>query len=193
MSNLLIFAKKINMGSLFKTSLALFVLFLIAILFIGYFLPKNEEVLVSKVVKCDINQSYTMVNQLKNWEKWSPWFEKDPTMKLTYSDSTSGVGAFYSWVGDKEDNFGKMTVTNTVENSQIDLSLNYTDRGETPCKFKFISVENGTQIDWSMKAGYSDNWFIKNFLGGYGYMMMNFFLNKDFSKGLTNIDNQCKS
>jgi ribosome-associated toxin RatA of RatAB toxin-antitoxin module len=181
------------MGSLGKTSIALFLLFIIALIFIGYFLPKGDKIVVSKTVNCTDNQAYNLVNDLKNWEKWSPWMEKDPKMKLSYSDSSTGAGAYYTWVGNSEVGFGKLSILSSTENKKIDMNLNFSEHGETPCSFEFIPETNGTKINWSMDAQYSQNWFLKNILGGYSYMMMKYFLHNDFNRGLDNIDKQCKS
>jgi ribosome-associated toxin RatA of RatAB toxin-antitoxin module len=180
-----------NMGSLLKTSIALFLLFIVAILFIGYFLPKNDSVDVTKTISCPPNQVYTMVNNLKNWEKWSPWMEKDPTMKLSYNDSTSNAGAYYTWAGNSDVGFGKLAIVSNTENQQINMMLNYADHDAAACAFNIEPNESGSKIVWSVVADYPKNWFVKNFLGGYMYMMMNHFMQKDFGRGIENIEKNC--
>lgn len=180
------------MGSLLKTSIALFLLFILAICFIGYFLPKKDTIDVTKTINCPSNHTYKMINELKNWEKWSPWMEKDPAMKLSYSDSSAGVGAFYTWAGNKEVEYGKLSIVSNKENQQINTILNYAGHGDSPGSFTIDGTKEGKSIiTWSMTAGYPNNWFVKNIFGGYMYLMMNHFLTKDFSKGLENLEKTC--
>jgi hypothetical protein len=169
------------MGSLVKTSIALFLL------------PKGDKIIVTKTVNCEASKAFILVNDLKNWEKWSPWNEYDPAMKMSYGPTTIGAGAYYSWIGNSQVGFGKLSILSSTENQRIDMSLNFSEHGETPCSFEFIPEASNTIINWSMDAQYSSNWFMKNILGGYYYMMMNHFLQKDFNRGLNNIDKLCKS
>lgn len=179
------------MGSLSKTSAALFLLFLLTLTFIGFFLPKPESIEIVKTINCKPNQVFTLVNELKNWEKWSPWMEKDPEMKLSYSDSSFGPGASYSWAGNSQVGFGKLTILSTTENQQINMMLKYADYPETPCSFKIEPLDNGSKVAWSINSGYSKNWFGKNILGGYKYIMMNHFMKIDFGRGIDNIEAIC--
>ena len=36
---------------------------------------------------------FDQVNDLKMWEKWSPWVEGDSTIKVTYQGPGKGIGA----------------------------------------------------------------------------------------------------
>ncbi|MEZ4984128.1 MAG: hypothetical protein R2795_03670 [Saprospiraceae bacterium] len=38
---------------------------------------------------------FDAVNELKNWESWSPWQEQDPSTKTVYSETSAGAGAYY--------------------------------------------------------------------------------------------------
>jgi len=63
--------------------------------------------------------AYAHVADLKAMNEWSPWVGKDPTMKQTYSDTTSGVGAWYEWDGNDEVGRGRMTVLEAVPEKKV--------------------------------------------------------------------------
>jgi hypothetical protein len=42
--------------------------------------------------------AFAQVNDLRNWEAWSPWAKLDPAAKQTYAGPTAGVGASFSSV-----------------------------------------------------------------------------------------------
>jgi hypothetical protein len=71
--------------------------------------------------------------------EWSPWDEKDPNLERSYSESTSGVGAWYAWKGNADVGSGKMTVT-TSEPGKVVHHLEFIE--------PFAGVADST-ITWS--------------------------------------------
>lgn len=179
------------MSQFAKTFLSLTAFFIVAFLFLGFFLPKEDKIVVSKKIKCSPSHTYSMINDLKKWEKWNPWDEYDPNMKKVFGDVTTGKGAWYSWEGNSKVGKGKLSIENTIENQQVDMLLSITDFSTNQCGFIITPAENGSNVDWYMNMTYSENSISKNILGGYSYLMMKYFLNIDFNKGLENLNNTC--
>jgi hypothetical protein len=63
--------------------------------------------------------AYAHVADLKAMNEWSPWVGRDPTMKQTYSDTTSGVGSWYEWDGNDDVGRGRMTVLDDVPEQKV--------------------------------------------------------------------------
>lgn len=66
---------------------------------------------------------FTLINDFKQWEKWSPWEKIDPALKRTYSGSASGIGAIYAWHGDKNVGQGNMEIIEASPFSKVTIKL----------------------------------------------------------------------
>lgn len=180
------------MGSLWKTSLSLFALFILAFIVVGFLLPRENNFQVSKSVQCSPDRVFTMINDLKNWETWSPWQEYDSNMKLNYSEISSGKDAWYTWDGNMDPAKGKLTILDCKANEKINMVLNFGDEKPANCSFTLKPVAEGTKITWSINIHGSESAMFSKFLNGYKYVMMKHFLEKDFNRGLDNINKSCQ-
>src|SRR2546425_12785658 len=68
---------------------------------------------------------FAQVNDLHNWEAWSPWAKLDPAMKPTYEGPAAGVGAICSWAGNDKVGEGRMTVTESRPGELVRLKLEF--------------------------------------------------------------------
>src|SRR5690242_14766011 len=50
-------------------------------------------------IKASPEKVFPLINDLHNWPRWAPQDREDSTMKRTFSDTTSGVGATSKWSG----------------------------------------------------------------------------------------------
>lgn len=174
-----------------KSFLSLFFIFILALLTMGFFLPKEDKVVVTRQMSCPADKVFGQVNDLRQWSVWSPWDRYDPAMQKTYGAVTAGKGASYAWKGNWKVGQGEMTIVESIPNQMIDMLLNYNYDGPTPCGFEFVSKEQGTEVTWWMSMKYPSNPILKTFFGGYTYVMMNYFLQKDFNAGLDNLSQTC--
>ena len=68
-------------------------------LIVPLFLSPDVYFEESETMPVDPVAAFTQVNDLHNWEKWSPWAEMDPKMDVTYIGNETGEGAAYKWEG----------------------------------------------------------------------------------------------
>jgi Polyketide cyclase / dehydrase and lipid transport len=174
-----------------KSFLSLILVFIIAIFTLGFFLPKKEKIIATRQMSCPAEKVFNQVNDLKLWGAWSAWDRYDPTMAKTYSASTVGKGASYSWKGNRHVGQGELTIVESIPNEKINTLLNYNYEGNTPSGFEFVPNQNGTEVRWWMEVHYPSNPILKAFFGGYSYALMNYFLQKDFNAGLDNLSQTC--
>jgi len=98
---------------------------------------------------------FNMVNDYKIWEKWSPWYDKDPEMKVEYGASTQGVGASYSWSGNEVVGEGTMTTTESVPTSMVKAKMEFEGFADpSTAEFNFADKEGKTEVVWKH---YSDS------------------------------------
>lgn len=60
------------------------------ILVITFFLPSKVHVERTALIKSSPETAYQLINNLEEWNQWSPWHRLDPNMKITYSPSKAG-------------------------------------------------------------------------------------------------------
>lgn len=127
---------------------------------------------------------YALVNDLHNFNLWSPWDQKDPQMKRTFEGSASGVGAVYGWSGNKDVGTGKMTIVESKPAELVAMKLDFiepmTATNQTVWTFKPIA--SGTQVTWSMQG--HNNFAGKAFAL---FMDMDKMIGSDFETGLANM------
>jgi hypothetical protein len=68
-----------------------------------------ERSLVMAATPADVMPALTDLKVFE--EQWSPWADLDPNQTVTYSPSTVGAGAWYTWSGDENVGAGKMSIT----------------------------------------------------------------------------------
>jgi len=179
------------MGSLLKTSLSLFGIFILAFIVVGFLLPRENGFSVTKSIPCTPKKAFSMINELKNWETWSPWKEDDPNMKRMYSEISSGKDAWCSWDGNRTVGKGKLTILDAKADEKLDLLLHFNNEEDTKCSFRLVPSNIGTDITWQIDLVSKEVSFLDKFTGGYKYLLMKFFLIQDFNKGLDNLKKNC--
>ncbi len=96
---------------------------------------------------------FGVVDDLATWKDWSPWDKRDPAMKKTLTATTTGVGASYSWEGNKEVGKGKMTIIDSRPNERVAQKLEFIEPfqsiAEVSFAFKPDSVDS-TKVTWAM-------------------------------------------
>jgi hypothetical protein len=117
----------------------------------------------SRLINASPEKVFEQVNEFRNWEKWSPWIEMEPTAVLTYGDETEGEGAFDLWDG-KMAGSGSCTILRSAPSLAVDVALEF----EKPMKssaradFKLVPEGAGTRVSWIMSG---TNNFIAKFFG----------------------------
>jgi len=126
-------------------------LLLIILIYVGLCAigTKNFNTERSQTIDAPKAMLFNMVNDYKVWEKWSPWYDKDPNMKVEYGASTQGVGASYSWSGNEDVGAGEMTTTESVPNSLLKASMEFEGFDDkSTAEFNFNDKEGKTEVVW---------------------------------------------
>jgi len=165
-----------------KILLGIILLFAIVLLVVGLTTPKQLSVEKTVEINAPVDKVFDQVNNLRNWENWSPWYKMEPTMDLTYSDNAAGANSWYKWKGEKTME-GQLTITKAVPNQRIETAIDFGEMGKSDGYWDFKSKGNSTEVTWGMNADTPGNPFSKA-------MMRLFFpgqMNKSFTDGLNNM------
>ncbi|QNL21978.1 SRPBCC family protein [Hyphobacterium sp. CCMP332] len=167
--------KKIGIGLLVVIAL---------IVIISFFLPSEVTVERSIVVEAPVENIYSQVNDLHNWEKWSPWAEMDPDMKIEFFGPEMGKDAKYCWDGDPETvGKGCLTIVDNVDNASISTLLEFEGMSPGNGNWKFEKVSDGVKVSWAMTSSMDDFPVIGRYFG----LAFDGMLGPDFEKGLSKL------
>lgn len=126
--------------------------------------PSEFEVERSRVIKAQKSVIFSYVNDYRNWEDFGSWKDDDSSMKFTYSDTTIGTGASYSWTGSAGE--GKTTTIFEKENDSIAQKVLFSGN-EGTAYLTFKDTVGGTKVTWHSKGkiGFMDKVYA-TFKGG---------------------------
>jgi hypothetical protein len=125
---------------------------------------------------------FANVNALEKWTAWSPWEKRDPDMQRTYGGPATGVGAIYSWSGNKEVGSGRMTIIESLPAEKVRIRLEFFApwEGTNDTIFTFVPHAGATLVTWRMD-GAVEGLMAKAF---HMVMDMDGLIGADYDKGL---------
>ena len=114
--------------------------------------PSDFRVSRSTTVDASREAVFEQVNDLHNWESWSPWAKLDPNAKTTYEGPKAGVGAAFAWSGNSKIGEGRMTITESRPKELIRFKLNFVKPfiGTNTAEFTFRPEGRQTVVQWTM-------------------------------------------
>lgn len=155
---------------------------LIVLLIYGSFMPKQISVEERITIQTSPETIFNHVSDFEKFIKWSPWSEKDPTMKHFFTGEKQTVGSRYSWEGNRKVGKGYMEITALTPYKKVEMDLNFGPQGIAKCSFIIESNGDNTQLTWSFKSDLGSNPILRVMA-----KMMDKFIRNDFRKGLANI------
>lgn len=136
---------------MFKTIAIILALLIAAVLIYAATKPDSFRIERSTTIKASPEKISAYLTDFKQWAAWSPWEEKDPAMKRTYSGSASGKGAVYGWEGNKNVGTGRMEILD-VQPNKVTIKLDFLAPFEAHNTTEYDLVPQGdsTQLTWAM-------------------------------------------
>jgi uncharacterized protein YndB with AHSA1/START domain len=166
--------------------LLLYVLVFIALILLLLFIvaarrPDEFAIRRSADIRAPADTVFSLINDFRQWPKWSPWEKLDPNLKRTLSGAEAGRGSVYEWRGDKRVGAGRMEILDSVAHSRIDIKLSFLKpfRAENRTTFTITPVGGVSRVIWEMTG--TNNFMFK--LMGL-VMNMDKMVGSDFEKGL---------
>jgi hypothetical protein len=95
---------------------------------------------------------FPYLDDLRQQRLWSPWDQKDPNMKRTYSGAERGAGAIYEWDGNREIGAGRQEFVHVVPNERIDGKIDFFRpfRASNRIEFLLKPAGSGTNVTWAI-------------------------------------------
>jgi hypothetical protein len=126
--------------------------------------PSEFRVSRSGFVAAPPEVVFPHVNDLHNWEAWSPWAKLDPGAKTSYDGPVAGLGASFSWAGNRNIGEGRMTISESKPNESVRFRIEFLKpfKGTNLAEFTFTPDGERTRVTWTMTGRYG---FIPKLMG----------------------------
>ena len=147
---------------------------------------KPDTLRVQRVtsIRAPADKIFPMVNDFHQWRSWSPYENKDPALKRTYSGTESGKGAVYTWDGNNNVGSGRMEILEVSMPSKITIKLDFFKpfEGHNTAEFTMLQQGDVTNLTWTM---HGPAVFMSKVM--QVFMNLDHMIGKDFEVGLANL------
>ncbi len=143
--------------------------------------PDTFRLQRSTTITAAAEKVFPMIADFHEWIRWSPWEDRDPALKRTYSGPSSGTGAVYAWEGNKNVGVGRMEIMETTMPSRVAIKLDFLKPFEVHniAEFTLEPAGGGTRVTWAM---HGPSPFMMKLMGVF--TSMDKMVGKDFEAGL---------
>lgn len=154
-----------------------------AILIFAATKPDTFHIERTASIKAAPDKIVPLIEDYRKWTSWSPWENKDPAMKRTYSGAASGKGAMYAWDGNKDIGQGEMVITE-ASSSHVVIAMHFIKPFDSRSTAEFTLQPKGdsTNVTWAM---HGPSPYMSKVIGIF--FNMDTMIGKEFDTGLANL------
>ena len=105
--------------------------------------PADYRLTRQTVIAAPAATIFPHVNDLRQWEDWSPWAKLDPNARVSFEGPPAGVGAMFHWAGNDKVGVGTMMITESKPNERIATRTDFMKPFEGTSNSDFIFSEAG--------------------------------------------------
>lgn len=157
----------------------------VVLVVVGFILPQQRHVERSITIAAMKDTVFNQVNNLQNFNNWSPWSDIDPNTSYSYTGPQSGVGATMVWDSQmKEVGSGTYKIIESNYPNLVKYEIKF-GQEQVPAFSSFTLEEVGieqTRVTWSFDIDYGNN-----LIGRYLGLMMDGAVGQQYQKGLENL------
>lgn len=155
-----------------------------AFLVVVWFQPDDYRLTRSAIIGAPAAAVFAKVNDLRQWDAWSPWAKIDPAARVTFDGPSAGVGAIFHWDGNDKVGAGTMTITESKPSQRVATRTDFLRPFKGTSRSDFVFSEQGgrTNVIWTMNGTH-------NFISKAMCLVMNMeaMLGPDFERGLAQL------
>ncbi|TAK79802.1 MAG: polyketide cyclase [Betaproteobacteria bacterium] len=149
---------------------------------VGFLLPSRFRVERSAEIRAPAEKVYALIEDPRQWARWTVWNQRDPQMKMSFSGAPSGQGARWSWQSGSEGD-GAMEFTRAEPGRLIEYRLSFPDFGMTSTgQLTLTGGATGTRVAWSNEGDVGANPYLHYFA-----LLMDRMVGADFEAGLARL------
>lgn len=146
--------------------------------------PDTFQVQRTASIQAPPEEVFALIEDFQRWGSWSPYENRDPQMKRTYSGPARGEGAVYEWAGNRNIGKGRMVIEDASRPSHVTISLDFIEPFEAhnTAEFTLEPAGGATRVTWAM---HGPNQFIGKVMSVF--IDMDDMIGRDFEAGLSRL------
>lgn len=158
----------------------------VVLVVVGFLLPQTRHVERSITVNATKDTVFNQVNNLQNFNNWSPWAAIDPNASYTFTGPNSGVGATMAWDSQMpEVGSGTYKIIESNYPNAVKFEMKF-GQEQMPAESSFLLDEisyEETRVTWTFDVDFGND-----LMGRYvGYFLMEGAVGPQYEKGLQNL------
>jgi uncharacterized protein YndB with AHSA1/START domain len=123
---------------------------------LAYAATKPDRFAVSRSIAIEAppEKIFPLINDLRAFNTWNPFYGKDPAAKFAYAGPASGKGARHTWEGNSEVGAGAIEIVEASEPARVAMRLDMTSPMEAHNDVEFTLVPDGgqTKVTWLLQG-----------------------------------------
>lgn len=165
-----------------KIGLGLFAVVILLVL-VGFLLPAKSRIERSVTIAAPPADVFVYINDLKRFNEWSPWYDKDPNTEYRFEGPEQGVGAKVYWNSEHTDvGTGSQEIIESEQDRHVRTALDFGPMGKASATFDLQSDGDGSALVWGL-----DNDFGNNLVGRYFGLMLDGMVGAEYETGLAKL------
>ena len=161
----------------------------VMVLDVGLMLPDRVHMERSIEIAAPPATVYGLVNNFREFNKWSPWYGLDPEARYSYEGPESGVGSRMSWQSDKaEVGSGSQEILEAEPNSRVRTVLDFGEQGTAYATLAIEPINGGSRVTWGL-----DSEFGYDIAGRYFGLLFDRVVGPDYETGLASLKRLAES
>jgi hypothetical protein len=165
-------------------AVAIILIVLVAVLLLAARRPDSFHLARSTRISAPAERIYPLISNLRQMNRWNPFLQSDPQMKIVYSGPESGRGAAHDWAGSKKAGAGRIEIRDARLPSYVAMSLDIVRpfACHNLVEFTLKPQQDATEVTWAMSGRMA---FINKLCGLF--MDMDKMIGSQFDRGLADL------
>ncbi|MFZ5561744.1 MAG: SRPBCC family protein [Pseudomonadota bacterium] len=156
--------------------------FFAALLLLSFLLPDSYHVERRIHVQASPERVFALLEDPREWRRWSTWNRRDPAMSVSYAGPPRGAGAMWQWKSASQGN-GEIRFVKVEPDRLLEYSLYFPDVDSRPVgSFRLEPKQGGTEVSWSMRDQIGYNPAMR-----WMSLLMERMIGRDFEEGLATL------
>ena len=155
----------------------------VVLLVVAYLLLRHALVTRTIAVAAPPAAVFPLVGDLRRFNEWSPWADRDPATVYTFTGPTDGVGQTLNWSSKvPEVGAGSMKIDRLEPDKAVDVEIVFAGEGDAAATIALEPSTAGTTVTWTFDADLG-----LDPVGRYFGLMMDGQVGPDLEKGLARL------
>ena len=124
----------------------------------AFLLPRTAHVERSMNIDASPEFLFGMMNDLREFNRWSPWYDIDPETEYEFSGADVGVGQKMSWRSDHpEVGSGTQTIVASELNRMVRTELDFGPQGTAIAEYRIDPGMSSSKVTWTLDSDLGDS------------------------------------